>query len=142
MVKNDITFLWKAYPSRFLRGITLNYGGNYYFMNYVYSFRSESKLNYHKICANITIIVTWWCLRKIRKTTASLKTPFVVYTDTELLLEKVPTCDTNPEESFTTKIKKHTVCGYWIFLNYSFNNNKNNLIFTKMLPAWKSFVQI
>ena len=37
----------------------------------------------------------------------SIKLPFVVYADLECLLEKMSTCQNNPNESSTTKINKH-----------------------------------
>ena len=39
-----------------------------------------------------------------------LKTPYVIYADTESLLEKVHACDNNPEKFSTTKISKHIAC--------------------------------
>ena len=34
--------------------------------------------------------------------------PFTIYADLECLLEKMSTCQNNPNESSTTKINKHT----------------------------------
>ena len=45
----------------------------------------------------------------------SIKLPFVVCADLECLFEKMSTCSNNPEESSTTKIKKHTPLEYSIF---------------------------
>ena len=42
----------------------------------------------------------------------SLNTPFVIYGDTESLLEKIHACDKNPGKSSTIKISNHIVCGY------------------------------
>ena len=44
----------------------------------------------------------------------SLKIPFIIYTDTESLLEKISTCDSNPKESYKTIISKHA-CSVWSF---------------------------
>ena len=38
----------------------------------------------------------------------SIKLPFTIYADLECLLEKMSTCQNNPNESSTTKINKHT----------------------------------
>ena len=38
----------------------------------------------------------------------SIKLPFVVYADLECLLEKMSTCQNNPNESSATEINKHT----------------------------------
>ena len=57
----------------------------------------------------------------------SIKLPFVVYADLECLLEKMSTCQDNPNESSTTEINKHTPSGYSIFTHCSFDQTKNKL---------------
>ena len=42
----------------------------------------------------------------------SIKLPFVIYADLECLLEKMSTCQSNPNESSTTEINKHTPSGH------------------------------
>ena len=50
----------------------------------------------------------------------SIKLPFVVYADLECLLEKMSTCQNNPNESSTTEINKHIASGYSLFTHCSF----------------------
>ena len=50
-----------------------------------------------------------------------LKTPYVIYADTESLLEKVRACDNNPEKFSTTKISKHIACGYSLSIRCLFD---------------------
>ena len=57
----------------------------------------------------------------------SMKLPFVIYADLECLLEKMSTCENNPNESSTTKINKHTPSGYSIFTSCSFDEWINKL---------------
>ena len=57
----------------------------------------------------------------------SIKLPFVVYADLECLLEKISTCQNNPNESCTTEINKHTPSGYSLFTHCSFDKSKNKL---------------
>ena len=57
----------------------------------------------------------------------SIKLPFVVYADLECLLEKIITCQNNPNESPTTEINKHTPSGYSLFTHCSFDKSKNKL---------------
>ena len=57
----------------------------------------------------------------------SMKVPFIIYADLECLLEKMHTCDNNPEKSSTTKIIKHTPSGYSLFTHCSFDTTKNKL---------------
>ena len=47
----------------------------------------------------------------------SIKMPFNIYADLECLLEKMSTCQNDPNKSSTTKINKHTPSGY---LNFNF----------------------
>ena len=42
----------------------------------------------------------------------SMKLPFVIYADLKCLLEKMSTCQNNPNKSSTTKINKHAPSGY------------------------------
>ena len=57
----------------------------------------------------------------------SIKIPFTIYADLECLLEKMSTCQNDPNESSTTKINKHTPSGYSIFTHCSFDESKNKL---------------
>ena len=49
-----------------------------------------------------------------------------MYADTKFLLQKMHTCDNNPKESYTTKINKHTLCGYSLFTHCSFGSNNKH----------------
>ena len=57
----------------------------------------------------------------------SMKLQFFIYTDLECLLEKMSTCQNNPNKSSTTKINKHTPSGYSIFTRCSFDESKSKL---------------
>ena len=57
----------------------------------------------------------------------SLKAPFMTYADLECLLEKMHSCQNNPERSYTEKKAKHTPSGYSLFTNCSFDLTKNKL---------------
>ena len=56
----------------------------------------------------------------------SLKVPAIVFADLEYLLEKMYSCQNNPEKSYTEKKTKHTPSGYSLFTNCSFDPAKNN----------------
>ena len=58
----------------------------------------------------------------------SIKMPFTIYADLEWLLEKMSTCQNDPNKSSTTKINKHTPSGYSIFTHYSFHDQKIKLV--------------
>ena len=57
----------------------------------------------------------------------SIKTPFTIYADLECLLEKIDTCENDPNKSYTTKINKHIPSVYSIFKHFSFDESKNKL---------------
>ena len=56
-----------------------------------------------------------------------IKLPFVIYADLECLLEKMSTCQNNPNESSTTEINKHIPSVYSISTHCSFDQTKNKL---------------
>ena len=57
----------------------------------------------------------------------SMKVPFIIYNDLELLLEKMSTCHNNPEKSSTIKINEHTPSGYSLFTHCSYDTTKSKL---------------
>ena len=68
----------------------------------------------------------------------SIKLPFVIYADLERLLEKISTCQNNPNKSSTTEINKHTPSGYSLFMHCSFDKSKNkvsNVNFFSTVPT-------
>ena len=69
----------------------------------------------------------------------SIKLSFVVYADLECLLEKISTCQNNPNESSTTEIKKHTPSGYSLFTHCSFDKSKNKLNHYRGKDCMKNF---
>ena len=69
----------------------------------------------------------------------SIKLPFPVYADLECLLEKISTCQNNPNESSTTEISKHTPSGYSLFTHCSFDKSKNKLNHYRSKDFMKKF---
>ena len=69
----------------------------------------------------------------------SIKLPFVVYANLECLLEKVNTCQNNPNESSTTEINKHVPSGYSLFTHCSFDKTKNKLDYYRGKDCMKKF---
>ena len=64
---------------------------------------------------------------KYNRRELSIKIPFTIYADLECLLEKIDTCENDPNKSYTTKITKHIPSGYSIFTHCSFDESKNKL---------------
>ena len=69
----------------------------------------------------------------------SIKIPFTIYADLECLLEKMSTCQNDPNKSSTTKINKHTPSGYSIFTNCSFDESKNKISYYRGDDCMKTF---
>ena len=65
--------------------------------------------------------------------------PFIIYADLECLLEKMSTCQNNPNKSSTTKINKHTPSGYSLFAHCSFDESKNKLNYYRGDDCMKKF---
>ena len=125
--------------SGLLRGVTGNNNGDFYCLNCFHSYRTENKLHmiceryvYKQICENHD-----YChvempnednkIIKYNQGEKSIRSPFIIYTDLECLLEKISTCYNNFEESSTTEINKHTPSGYSLFTHCSFDKTKNKL---------------
>ena len=96
--------------SGLLRGITSTHKQDFYCLNCFRSYRTLNKLEVHKkICENHN-----YChiempnkdnnIIKYNQGEMSIKLPFVAYADLECLLEKMSTCQNNPNELSTTEI--------------------------------------
>ena len=69
----------------------------------------------------------------------SMKLPFLIYADLECLLEKMITCQNNPNKSSTTKINKHTPSGYSISTSCSFDESRNKINYYRGDNCMKKF---
>ena len=119
--------------SGLLRGITSNHAGDFYCLNCFCIYSTKNKLEEHKkICENHNYCHVEMPTKdnntiKYNHREKSMKLPFVIYADLECLLEKMSTCINNTNESSTTKINKHALSSYSIFIHCSFDESKNKL---------------
>ena len=119
--------------SRLLRGITSNHHNGFYCLNCFHSYRTKNKLEAHKkICENhdschVEMPIKGNNTIKYNHGEKSTKMPFTIYADLECLLEKMSTCQNDPNKSSTTKINKHTPSGYSLFTHCSFDESKNKI---------------
>ena len=125
--------------SRLFKGTTSNHYGDFCCLNCFHSYRTKNKLEAHKkICEN-----HHYCQGnntiKYNHGEKSIKMPFTIYADLECLLEKMSTCQNNPNKSSTTKINKHTPLGYSIFTHCSFDESKNELNYYRGDDSMKKF---
>ena len=131
--------------SGLFKGMTSNHYGDFYCSNCFHSYRTKNKLEAHKkICES-----HYYChvemptkdnnIIKYNHGEKSMKLPFLIYADLECLLEKMSTCQNNPNKSSTTKINKHTPSGYSIFTNCSFDESKNKINYYRGDDCMKKF---
>ena len=119
--------------SRLLRGITSNHAGDFYCLSCFCAYSTKNKFEAHKkLCENHNYCHVEMPTKdnsaiKYNQGEKSIKLPFAIYADLECLLEKMSTCQNNPNESSTTEINKHTPSVYSIFTHCSFDETKNKL---------------
>ena len=103
--------------TRVIKGIKSRHNGHFYCLNCFHSYATENKLRKHeKICNDHD-----FCFLKMPNedknfliTTPgknSLKVPFIICADIECLLQKISTCQNNPEKSYTEKKAVHKASG-------------------------------
>ena len=136
--------------SGLLRGITSNHEEDFYCLNCFCAYSTKNKLEAHKkIWENYDYchveMPTKEAIQlnnnkiKYNQGEKSIKLPIVVYADLECLLEKISTCQNNPNESSTTEINKHTPSGYSLFTHCSFDKSKNKLNHYRGKDCMKNF---
>ena len=131
--------------SGLLRGITSNHAGDFYCLNCFCAYFTKNKLEKHeKICENhnychVEMLTKDNNIIKYNQGEKSIKMPFTIYADLECLLEKMSTCQNNPNKSSTTKINKHTPSGYSFFTHCSFDESKNELNYYRGDDCMKKF---
>ena len=131
--------------SGLLRGITSNHAGDFYCLNCFCAYFTKNKLEKHeKICENhnychVEMLTKDNNIIKYNQGETSIKMPFTIYADLECLLEKMSTCQKNPNKSSTTKINKHTPSGYSFFTHCSFDESKNKLNYYRGDDCMKKF---
>ena len=116
-----------------LRRITCTHKEDFYCLNCFHSYRTRNNLESHKtICenhdyCNVEMPTKSNNIIKYNQGEKSIKLPFVIYADLECLVEKMSTCQNNPNESSTTEINKHMPSGYSLFTHCSFDQSKNRI---------------
>ena len=119
--------------SALLRGITSNYKEEFYCLNCFHSYSAKNKLKKHERGCNdhdycyVEMPNEYNKLLKYNHGEKSMKASFMIYADLECLLEKIHSCQNNPEKSYSEKKPKHTPSGYSLFTNCSFDAAKKKL---------------
>ena len=69
----------------------------------------------------------------------SLKVPFIIYADVECLLQKIKSCQNNPEKSYTEKKAVQKPSGYSLITCCSFDKSKNERKYYRENECMKIF---
>ena len=131
--------------SALLRGIASNHVGDFYCLNCFHSYSKENKFKkYMSVCKNHD-----YCYVEIPKEDnkilkdnhgeKSMKVSFIIYADIESLLEKINMCNSNLDNSSTTKINLHAACCYSLFTHCTFDKTKYKLDYYRSKDCMKSF---
>ena len=131
-----------------LRGITSKHHGDFYCLNFLHSFRTETKLKFHEqVCKNKDFC---WILMpsekdkilEFRQYMKSDRMPDMVYADMESLINKIDGCANNLDNSSTIKNGEHIPCLYSMSTIWAFDHieNKHTLYPGKycMKKFWES----
>ena len=118
--------------SALLRRIASNHKEDFYCLNCFHSYSTKNKLKKHERvcndhdCCFVEMPNEDNKILKCNQGEKSLKAPLMICADLECLLEKMHSCQNNPEKSYTEKTK-HIPSGYSLFTNCSFDETKNKL---------------
>ena len=95
--------------SALLRGATSNHNRDFYCLNCFHSYKTENKLKKqerilkdHDYCY-VEMPNEYNKILKYNHGEESIKAPFIIYSDLECLLEKMHSCQNNPEKSSAEK---------------------------------------
>ena len=105
-----------------LRGITSNNNGDFYCLNCFHSYSTKEKFEKHeKVCndrdyCHVKMHNDNNKILKYNHEEKSMRGPFVIYADLDCLLEKMHSCQNNPERSYTEK--KNEAHTFWLAIVY------------------------
>ena len=132
--------------SALLGGTTSNHSGDFYCLNCCHSYSTKKKrlekheggCNDHDNC-DVEMPNEDNKILEYKHGEKSLKAPFIDPADSEYLLEKIHSCQNNPEKSYTEKKAKHTLSCYSWFTCCSYDASKNELGYYKGKDCMESF---
>ena len=126
--------------SALLRRITSNQNRDFYCLNCFYSYNTKEKLKKHERVCNdhdhcyLEMPNEENKILKYNYGEESLKVPAIIYADLQCLLEKMHSCQNNPEKSYTEKkISIHFLVTHYLQIVRLIQQGKT---------VWKGFVKI
>ena len=115
------------------REIASNHNGDFYCLNCFHSCSTKNKLKKHERvcndhdCCFVEMPNEDNKILKCNQAEKSLKATLMICADLECLLEKMHSCQNNPQKSYTEKKTKHIPSSYSLFTNCSFDETKSKL---------------
>ena len=126
--------------SALLRRITSNQNRDFYCLNCFYSYNTKEKLKKHERVCNdhdhcyLEMPNEENKILKYNYGEESLKVPAIIYADLDCLLEKMHSCQNNPEKSYTEKkISIHFLVTHYLQIVRLIQQGQT---------VWKGFVKI
>ena len=120
---------------------------DFYCCNSLHSFRTKYKLKSHeKVCKNedffgILISSEKYKLLEFNQHMNSDQMPCIIYVDIESLIGKIDGCANYPENSSTTKIGEHILCGYSVSTIWEFHHIENKHTLYRGKSCMKKFCE-
>ena len=108
----------KILLSTLLTEVTSKINGNFYCLKFLYSFRTQDKLELHKkLCENKNFCNDIMSsadnkILECNQNQKSDKEPFIIYADLECILKMTDRCKNNLENSSKTKVSEHIPSGF------------------------------
>ena len=144
MITDDKKWLYLIVKSlsASLKGKSSNHVGNFYCLNYFHSYRTKNRLKkLERVCNDHDYCYVEMSdednkILKYNHGKKSIRVPLIIYADLECLLQKMHSCQNNPEKT------KYTPSGYPLFTNCLFDAIKNKLDCYRGKDCIESFVKI
>ena len=133
--------------SALLRGMAYKHHGHFYCLNCLHSFATESKCESHKnVCenkdfCNVVLPSKDTKILEFNQYQKSDKTPFIIYSDLECLIEKIDGCKNNTENSSTIKVREHIPLCFLISTMSSFKSIENKHDVSRIKDWVKKFCE-
>lgn len=139
-------YLWIKNISRLLRSqFTSDYHGEFLLCNQcLLKFTSTEQFNiHHSECNRMVTIMPSLENSKISFThyEREIKVPFVIYADSECILQDVNTCFSAPDTSTTTNIQEHIPCAFAYYIKCTHNSNLDILRVYSGIDSAEKFVK-
>ena len=117
--------------SALLRRIATKNKSDFYCLNFLYSFRTKTKLESHKeVCddkdfCNVIMPFEDTTILVFNRYQKSDKAPFIICADLKYIIEKIDVCKNDHERLCTTKVNKNIPSSSWMYIISSFRSMEN-----------------